>query len=787
MIIPHAADEHNHLSDAHLAMLRDESGISDEVIVARGARTVTDVKELVALGFSQRQLRQPGLLLPLHGTDGSQPFCVYRPDAPSLGKDGKAIKYEIPTGQGVRLDCPPCCRPLLADPAIPLWITEGQKKADALASRGACAVALLGVWNFKGKNAFGGVALLADFDYITLNGRDVRLVFDNDLMRKAEVRKVLERLTEHLQRKGAHVSAVYLPAGDLKGADNYLAAGHTLSDLEALIEGPRPQPKAAPATVELLDVAPLTIRRPLALIGGRAYAAIWPHVQVTISETLDKQGNVVRLNPPQVRREQRLLIVRDDGCLFGDGGDEPLESLGLDVHLPEIPTTEKLWATPSVKAYQAGIRPDPAAVFTRVVETVDRFISFDRSLAEQSAMCELVACYIVATYFLDAFTVFGFLWPNGDRGSGKTQLLLIVTELAYLGQTILAGGSYASLRDLADYGATIAFDDAENLADPRRADPDKRTLLLAGNRRGNTVPVKEPATDRTWRTRHVSTFCPRLFSAIRLPDDVLASRSIIVPLIRTTDRAKANADPLDYKLWPHDRRQLVDDLWALGLAHIQALPHAEMLVNDNADLAGRTLEPWRAILATALWLDDNGIKGLFKRINALSLAYQRERPDFESGDLTRLTVKALLRCTETSVSSVLSMASIKYREGAKCWALKTKDITEAAKAVVTEEELDLDPERVTSRRLGRVLGRLRLEKNPDTSKRSWLVKETDLASLSLAFGLVDSEKADPSPFNACHAFNACNACPADLNGTATEMQPEAEGAVSEEMSACKTN
>lgn len=208
----------------------------------------------------------------------------------------------------------------------------------------------------------------------------------------------------------------------------------------------------------------------------------------------------------------------------------------------------------------------------------------------------------------------------------------------------------------------------------------------------------------------------------------------------------------------------MNDLWALGLAHLPALSHAEMLTNDNAALAGRTLEPWRAILATALWLDDQGAKGLFKRMNALSLAYQKERPDFESGDLTQLTVKALLRCMKTSVSSVSSVASIKKGESVKCWTLKTKDITEAAKAVVTEEELDMDPERLTSRRLGRVLGRLRLEKNSDTSKRAWLVKETDLDRLSLAFGLVDSGKADPSLFNACHAFNAYNACPDGLNG-----------------------
>jgi hypothetical protein len=151
---------------------------------------------------------------------------------------------------------------------------------------------------------------------------------------------------------------------------------------------------------------------------------------------------------------------------------------------------------------------------------VDRFIDFNRSLADQETMADMIACYVLAGWFLDAFNVIGNLWPNGDRGCGKTQLLNVVAELAYLGIVLLAGGSYASLRDLADYGATLAFDDAENLSDPARTDPDKRALLLAGNRRGACVGVKELGGDRVWRTRYVNTFTPRLFSATRLPDPI---------------------------------------------------------------------------------------------------------------------------------------------------------------------------------------------------------------------------------------------------------------------------
>lgn len=728
------------LSDKHLKMLRD-SAISDDVIAQRGYRTITDAQELVQLGFAPAQRRVPGLLLPLHTTDGGNGGYTYRPDNPrvveqkSKGKlpDGtypcKEIKYEYPKGAPMRVDCPPICQPRLADPTIPLWITEGQKKADALASQGACVIALLGVWNFRGKNKHGGIAFLADFDYIALNGRDVRIVFDSDIMTKPEVRQALDRLTEHLRRKKARVTAVYLPNGAdgrKVGVDDYLSAGHTLKDLEALIEAPRPTPQAAKPVVELLDTIPNVMTRPLALVNGRGYAATWLPVKVTVTESVNKQGEIIRHNPPIVQTEMRLFVVRSDGVVFGDGGDKPLGDLGFDVHLPEQPPVDRLWSTRGVKAYRAENRPNPADVFQRIVENVDRFIDFDRSLTDQRGMCEMIACYILSTWFLDAFNVVGFLWPNGDRGCGKTHLITLICEMAYLGQVVLAGGSFATLRDLADYGATLGFDDAEILSDAKKSDPDKRNLLLAGNRRGNTVPVKELGPDNKWRTRYVNTFCPRLFSATQLPDPILESRTIVVPLIRTPDRYRANADPMDYAAWRHNRRKLIDDLWALSVAHIHELVAHEARVNQHAALSGRALEPWKGILAVASWLDSKGVVGLWERMSALSVAYQMERPNLTIGDLTALVIQSLAKCVDAVLAATPNERSFTF---------PTKLITETAKQLIEDEELDFNLERITPDRIGRVLRKMRLKGARTGRARQWMITASDLARWCNSYGI----------------------------------------------------
>jgi len=63
----------------------------------------------------------------------------------------------------------------------------------------------------------------------------------------------------------------------------------------------------------------------------------------------------------------------------------------------------------------------------------------------------------------------------------------------------------------------------------------------------------------------------------------------------------------------------------------------------TAMLLGRDLEPWRAILAVALWLQElQGVAGVFDRLLKLSQSYQDERPNLEYANTTRLAIIALV-------------------------------------------------------------------------------------------------------------------------------------------------
>jgi hypothetical protein len=219
----------------HRQQLLEESGIDPRVVLERGYRTVKSKAELGRLGFSRSQQLVPALLIPIFSPSGELATHQIKPDCPRQGKDGKPIKYETPKGSPVSLDVHPKQVEHLKDPMVPLWITEGVKKGDSLASRGQCAVVLQGVWCWQRS----GVPL-PEWEHIRLDGRLVIVAFDSDVVSNPRVQAALEALVGYLEDvRGARVKVLYLPdkkAGGKQGVDDYLASGGTVEELERYLK-----------------------------------------------------------------------------------------------------------------------------------------------------------------------------------------------------------------------------------------------------------------------------------------------------------------------------------------------------------------------------------------------------------------------------------------------------------------------------------------------------------------------------------------------------------------------
>lgn len=226
--------------DHHRATLEQESRITKDVWQARGFRSIEKATELKRLGFSEAQTLVPTLLIPVYNVWGDLSLYHHRPDNPRINrKTGRTNKYEFPSGSTMCFDVHPFVKDKIRDPNVPLIITEGSKKNDSIISHGGCSIGVIGVWNWRGSNEWGGKTTLPDWESIALKKSDdsprlVYLIFDSDAMLKPAVYLALSRLAAFLKKRGAKVLFVYLPHsedGSKTGVDDFLALGHSMSDV----------------------------------------------------------------------------------------------------------------------------------------------------------------------------------------------------------------------------------------------------------------------------------------------------------------------------------------------------------------------------------------------------------------------------------------------------------------------------------------------------------------------------------------------------------------------------
>lgn len=240
------------LSPEHYEEVVIDSCVSPAVAEARGYRTLTgsgsDRDELEELGFqrylTQRDDAYPGLLVPMHGADGTVRGHQYKPRVPRLRSkaDGSPspVKYESPKGAALCLDVPEFTREALPEIGTPLWITEGMKKTDALVSQGLAALGLTGVFNWRTR-----MGTLGDWEDIPLKGRTVVLCFDADASGNRNVQLAMARLGAWLRSRGvAEVKYIVVPGEvsgvTVKGVDDFFAAGGDVASLAAVATGAAP-------------------------------------------------------------------------------------------------------------------------------------------------------------------------------------------------------------------------------------------------------------------------------------------------------------------------------------------------------------------------------------------------------------------------------------------------------------------------------------------------------------------------------------------------------------------
>jgi Domain of unknown function (DUF3854) len=609
------------LSPVHLKMIQ-ESGIKPDIAEARGYKTVIQQHELRRIGFREAQCLVPALLIPVWGVAGQVVNYQSRPDTPRMNRDGDIIKYETPGKSRMRLDIHPHVRQRLGDPAVPLFITEGVRKSGAGVSIGLCCIALLGVWNWRGKNEQDGKVALPEWESVALNGRQVYVCFDSDVMVKPEVHAALSRFKPFLEHRGAKVAIIYLPpgeAGEKVGLDDFLAAGHTASDLMALASPTLRGIDGAPAhddLEDLLGAADAKLLHPaqdfIRLPDGRGALTYGLPVG---------DGAIILLNSSS-RKWMRVTPETDPDILGGHR---------LRHANPGPSTVSKAAALAWITA---GAKGSIASALDRLEPFFTKYVV----LRDPNAALVLAA-WSLGTWCYRGFRLFPYVnLTSSERRCGKTRVLGLLGKVCFNGSVETFPTEAALYRAPAESGGTQLYDEVENLQGHDGRFDALVSVLNAGFERGATVPRVEKRGDEFITCRY-EVYCPRALTGIKGLRDTLEDRSVQLFM----DRRRRNQAIHRITAETNDEAQAIRDLCAVAcLDGIDQIDGAygkapDIMVTRFPDLDDRAVDLWAPLFAIVMAADAEDGGGRRARLfDALRGAAQLRDADADDGPTIKL-------------------------------------------------------------------------------------------------------------------------------------------------------
>lgn len=314
---------------------------------------------------------------------------------------------------------------------------------------------------------------------------------------------------------------------------------------------------------------------------------------------------------------------------------------------------------------------------------------------EYEEQASLIACWIMGTYFHQLFPAFPRLHLHGERGSGKTKILTLITALAFNGLLRLNPTPATLFRLVHSLRPTLSLDETETLAGHDRAE--LLSILNGGYKRGAQV---DRCLGDNHELRSFDVYSPISLGGISGLNSVTEDRALTIVTVRGKDRSRINCEVISDDSLFQEIRNCCYRLILSRFLHVQEVRQGLVLPDW---LTGRHRELYMPLLAIATLAESEGTTSL--KEDLLSLAYhelpQRTGKSFET--------EALMDVLRPMIAKANPLAA---RPGYVAFLL--------------EDGLG---SRVTAEKVGQMLRRLGFERCRDSTGTYYLVTSERLAEL----------------------------------------------------------
>jgi len=537
-----------HLDVNHLKDLK-KSGLSEETIQQAKIYSVPPCDIDKQLGANYSWMEGKSLMaFPYPECDGFERYKVF----PST--EGQP-KYLQKKDTGNRIYILEKVRPLLSNPSIPLYITEGEKKTLKVCQEGLLCIGLGGLWNWS--DGSEDKNLIPDFEKIALQSREVFIVPDNDWLnpnRHGEpknLREAVNKLAHRLIDRGAKPFIIHLPEGSLKGIDDYLSK-HSVEEFKKLAKS-EVKKQTLDEMIKTAFVDDLgDIKKRMVLLNesekevyvgklAKKFGIPKPAIRVDLEKMqgkgTGKDEKIEKLLNSESQKQTRFSAMEfiDDQLFYGGIWDCEkilLKSDGniiLSNPIHSCKFTRSNLTQQIAKRYKSGDLVGGIKLIHRLTHLFSSHIFF-----KDERIPLLLAIWVMGTYLFKIFKFYGYvLLKSPEKRCGKSLLLDILSLVCFNATPRSIIPSEASIyREVDGNAATQIFDEVESLGtQDKEKKADLMSLLNAGFQKGSAVSRMEKRGDEFVQVYYF-VYSPKALAGIKKIIDTIEDRSLRIMMER---------------------------------------------------------------------------------------------------------------------------------------------------------------------------------------------------------------------------------------------------------------
>jgi len=355
-------------------------------------------------------------------------------------------------------------------------------------------------------------------------------------------------------------------------------------------------------------------------------------------------------------------------------------------------------------------------LFLEIKLYLEKFVSFSWN----PKLYNVVACWILGTYFSELFSTYPFLYAYGSQGTGKSRLILTATYLSRHG-FIATDPSEASLFRMSEaFKPTLGIDES-------LLGKSAWKLVRTAFKKGMKVPRVEKTSREEFLLALFETYMPIAFASTERPSELGGSeadeaRALFIFMQRTPDPIGRDPDKWEFK-------SLRDRLFLLRLTKANDVFSAlKRIESSNLPLYGHDREVWLPLLTIASLIGDEVFSDVMEYAVELGMIKQAFQYQEE-----RILTRAILIAYREQYKKALKDNPKAYLPAIE---FKAANLLEYVKIVLEENgeyEEGTFQKYWTSRRIGRLLTKIGLFRRMRSGINYYVVTAKELQSLYKRF------------------------------------------------------